>query len=483
MTAWQDQPPQSNKPLSRRQVRQNERGDATGAVVDLPAEPAAQSDFSSFAREGWDTEARRIAAATPLNSQQMPQQQPAQQPSSRRSQRSLQAVDPNQGAAEPLEYLTQARPQAQSPDGQQLRRRSAPAVDQPGIAPQTAFVPQPAQPLPFEQQPSYRVRDFSPEGRPSFSSTTPETSERAVPENLQYRTQGTPPPAAPVTAPPAAYVPPVQPVESAVEERTFSRRELRAMEAAKNPVPEATVDQAPIEQPLVRDRTRSAAVEPEQQSYSQQQPYAEQSSAPQQYNPPQFPPFAEQAAQPAVDQPVSPFEELGFVEPSTWTPPTGHWSTQALIDDDEQVQENTLSRNVGATSGAITTSALVLPSLPADSLTRPLGSTGEILVTGTIDLPRSLGSTGAHPGRYDHSDVDAFLEAGDREDSESNPDSAPVRAIRAVSTHTSTRGVMEAKKPRGNSRLPLILGVAATVMAVGVVVLVVCALVFGVFSH
>ncbi len=133
-------------------------------------------------------------------------------------------------------------------------------------------------------------------------------------------------------------------------------------------------------------------------------------------------------------------------------------------------------------SGAITTSALVLPSLPSDSLTRPLGSTGEILITGTIDLPRSLGSTGAHPGRYDHSDVDAFLEAGDREDFESNPDSAPVRAIRAVSTHTSTRGVMEAKKPKGNSRLPLILGVAATVMAVGVVVLVVCAMLFGVFK-
>ncbi len=58
-----------------------------------------------------------------------------------------------------------------------------------------------------------------------------------------------------------------------------------------------------------------------------------------------------------------------------------------------------------------------------------------------------------------------------------------MRAIKAVSTHTSTRGVMEAKRPKGNSRLPLILGVAATVMAVGVVVLVVCATLFGVFSH
>ncbi len=452
MTAWQDQPPQSNKPLSRRQVRQNERGDATSAVVDLPAQSSVQPDFSSFAREGWETEARRIAAATPPPAQQ--------QPASRRSQRPLQAVDPGNGVGEPLEYVTQARQQAQSPDGQSLRRRSAPAVQQPSE--QQSFGQQPPSPVPFEQQ-GYRVRDFSPEGRPAFSSTTPETSDRAVPENLQYRTHGTPPsysPPAPIQLPVQQFESPA--FESPVEERTFSRRELRAMEAAQNPTAEAPA--APVEQPRLRDRTRSA---PEQQQ------------------PQQFPPqdYQQPQEQFPLQQQAYPQQQPGPVEPSTWTPPTGHWSTQAMIDDDEQVQENTLSRNVGATSGAITTSALVLPSLPSDSLTRPLGSTGEILITGTIDLPRSLGSTGAHPGRYDHSDVDAFLEAGDREDSGSNPDSAPVRAIKAVSTHTSTRGVMEAKRPKGNSRLPLILGVAATVMAVGVVVLVVCATLFGVFSH
>jgi hypothetical protein len=454
MTAWQDQPPQSNKPLSRRQVRQNERGDATSAVVDLPAQSAEQPDFSSFAREGWETEARRIAAATPSAAQQ----QAPQQPASRRSQRPLQAVDPGNGSGEPLEYVTQARPQAQSPDGQSLRRRSAPAVQQPNE--QQFFGQQPAAPLPFEQQ-GYRARDFSPEGRPAFSSTTPETSERAVPENLQYRTHGAPTsysPPAPIQLPVRQSESPA--FESPVEERTFSRRELRAMEAAQNPMAEAPA--APVEQPRLRDRTRSV---PEQQPQEQ---FPLQQQQPQE----QFP--LQQQVHPQQSEPV---------EPSTWTPPTGHWSTQATIDDDEQVQENTLSRNVGATSGAITTSALVLPSMPSDNLTRPLGSTGEILITGTIDLPHSLGSTGAHPGRYDHSDVDAFLEAGDREDSGSNPDSAPVRAIKAVSTHTSTRGVMEAKRPKGSSRLPLILGVAATVMAVGVVVLVVCAMLFGVFTH
>jgi hypothetical protein len=435
MTAWQDQPPLSRKPLSRRQVREGERGDLADASVDLARASFPQPPVPSSGHEGWDTEARRIAAA----SIPAPHQQ---EPASRRSQRSLQAVDPfSDPGAEPLEYLTQARPQAQSPDGQQFRRRSVSAVD--------------PQQQGYGQQQNYRLRDFSPEARPIFSSTVPETVQPTVPENLQYRTQGTPPP----MAQPVMYPP--------VEERTLSRRELRAMEAAQQvaqPFPQQAdpfaqlmsppplVEPTLAEQPRMRDRTRQAATD---QGYS--------------------------AVNPVAINPVADFAAPS-PEPSTWTPPTGHWSMQALIDDDEQIQENTLSRNVGVPSGAITTSALVLPTLPSDNLTRPLGSTGEILITGTIDLPRSLGATGAHPGRFDHSDVDAYLEAGDREDTHANPGSEPVRAIRAVSTHTSTRGVMEAKKPKGASRLPVILGVAATVMLVGVIVLVVAATVFGVFK-
>ncbi|HAM27401.1 MAG TPA: hypothetical protein DCP11_12070 [Microbacteriaceae bacterium] len=185
------------------------------------------------------------------------------------------------------------------------------------------------------------------------------------------------------------------------------------------------------------------------------------------------PPVAE------IPVPEAPATELDAA--GSYSPPVGHWSTQASIDDDEQVQENTFSRNVGATSGAITTSALVLPSIPtADDILSPLGSTGEILITGSINLPSSMGTTGVHPARYDHSDVDALLEAGDREDSD-QPDSAPVRAIRAVSTHTSSGAVISAKKPKGDSRLPIVLAVSAAAMAVGVVVLFVVGMIFKIF--
>ncbi|TXN31434.1 hypothetical protein [Lacisediminihabitans profunda] len=190
---------------------------------------------------------------------------------------------------------------------------------------------------------------------------------------------------------------------------------------------------------------------------------------------------ASPAQAPAAQQPASEARPAEVDTAASYSPPVGHWSTQASIDDDEQVQENTFSRNVGATSGAITTSALVLPSIPtADDILSPLGSTGEILITGSINLPSSMGTTGVHPARYDHSDVDALLEADDREDSD-HPDSAPVRAIRAVSTHTSSGAVISAKKPKGDSRLPIVLAVSAAVMAVGVVVLFVVGMIFKIF--
>jgi hypothetical protein len=75
--------------------------------------------------------------------------------------------------------------------------------------------------------------------------------------------------------------------------------------------------------------------------------------------------------------------------------------------------------------------------------------------------------------------VDALLEAGDREDS--NVDSAPVRAIRAISTHTSTRGVIETTTPTRNGRLPMILAISTAAVVVAGAGLVVAGMIFNVF--
>jgi hypothetical protein len=195
---------------------------------------------------------------------------------------------------------------------------------------------------------------------------------------------------------------------------------------------------------------------------------------------PQAPPAAVQAAAVEAsvidtDAEIDPAVIPVVIDPVASDPtnaanrPAGHWSIQAALEDDETPFENTLSRTVGTGTSAITTSALVLPSVPqASDLTRPFASTGEILMTGSIDLPHSLGSTGAHPHRIDNSDFE-----DDPLDSQiAAPDSAPVRAIRAVSTHTSTRGVIENKKPQNNRWLTRVIIGVSTLLVVGVGLLV-----------
>jgi hypothetical protein len=164
--------------------------------------------------------------------------------------------------------------------------------------------------------------------------------------------------------------------------------------------------------------------------------------------------------------------------PEVFTAPVGHWSTQSEIDEGVELVGRPHQRDISSID-AITTSALVLPSFPVSMpTTGPVSGTGEILMTGSINLPRSLGVTGLHPSRYDRADIDAISDAGDRD--APAPDSAPVRAVRAVSTYTSTQGIINAKRPKGNN-LPMVLSITAGVMMVGVVVLVVVGMIFKIF--
>jgi len=168
-------------------------------------------------------------------------------------------------------------------------------------------------------------------------------------------------------------------------------------------------------------------------------------------------------------------EDTAAQERRPFTPPTGHWSTAAELDDQNQP---ITTRNVTQSTAATTTNALILPVIPQPDVSSPLTQTGEILVTGSIDLPRGMGATGAHPDRIDSSDIDRLL---DGEENEFNTSEVqPVRASRAISTHTSTRGVIAPPKKRGNA-LPVILMTVAGVLAVGVIGLLVAAYVLKVF--
>jgi hypothetical protein len=152
----------------------------------------------------------------------------------------------------------------------------------------------------------------------------------------------------------------------------------------------------------------------------------------------------------------------------------GHWSTM-----DDEAATTGGSRSAVATGSVTTANALILPSVPSEGLTTsPLTASGDVIVTGTIDLPASLGSTGQHPDHFDSSDIDRLFEEADAAPATASV--APVRASRAVATHTSTRGMIAPPKSRGN-KLPLALAITAAFLALGVGALLVAGFVFHAF--
>jgi hypothetical protein len=391
--------------------------------------------------------------------------------------------------AEPLTYSTQNRAPLPHYDGPDFRARRTPeaATGEPDEAA--------TQILPEQDVPAYRPRDYSPEGRGSH--------------------------AAPVTAEPAASPTPAptsSPVERAPQstEYTLTRRELRALREAQGaqvdapapqPAPSSFAPQPVAPEPVAAEPAAPEPVVSEpvasEPAVAAQAPalspfealFAPPSdSTPAPLMEPLVDPTAAVAPEPEIE-PVAPEPEVTAAEPVAVEPVTaepvisepptapatraarraGHWSTQADLDDATQVNESTISRKVGAGSGAITTSALVLPSLPNPEFAH-LG-TGEILVTGSIDLPHSLATSGAHPTQLDEHHLDNELDPGDHQ--VVSTDSQPVRAVRAVSSHTSTRNVIVAKKPVGNRALTALI-ISAAGMAAVVVTLLVVGLVSGV---
>jgi hypothetical protein len=136
-------------------------------------------------------------------------------------------------------------------------------------------------------------------------------------------------------------------------------------------------------------------------------------------------------------------------------------------------------RNTAAANSISTTSALVLPTVPgSNDVGTALDETGEVIITGSIDLPSSFGSQGAPATGLESNDLDAILERSETESPAS--DVAPVSAARAISTNTSSTSIMAPPK-RARANAPLVLAITAGVLAVGVVSLLLAVFVFRVF--
>jgi hypothetical protein len=229
--------------------------------------------------------------------------------------------------------------------------------------------------------------------------------------------------------------------------RTLTRRELRALQAASS----ASAGDAAADEAAGQDQAAPSPVSAPRSVTTDDQPRSESSAA-----------------------------------VNALHPPLGHWSVDREDDShietigrrDDATFDDLVGRGVGAGGMPTTTNALILPSIPRQGPGGPITSTGEIMITGSIDLPRSLGATGQHPNLFDSSEMDRMLDQLD--EGGHHNDVAPVSASRAVSTHTSTRGVMTPPRKRGAS-LPTVLAITAAVLAIGVLSLFVVGYAFNIY--
>lgn len=136
-------------------------------------------------------------------------------------------------------------------------------------------------------------------------------------------------------------------------------------------------------------------------------------------------------------------------------------------------------------AGTTNTSALILPNMPeADSLAGPLGETGELYITGSIDLPKSLGETGGHSALHDSVEIEPLDELGELGFAEAQPSGgimAPVSASRAVSARAA-QGSLVAEAAKDKSKMPIVLIATGGVLVVGATGLIIWAAASGLFG-
>jgi hypothetical protein len=136
-----------------------------------------------------------------------------------------------------------------------------------------------------------------------------------------------------------------------------------------------------------------------------------------------------------------------------------------------------ISRSVTGSIG--TGNALILSQTPsAPPMSAPVTATGEVLITGTFNLPEGLGSTGHAPGTADGKEVDAVLIDGELP-AHSSP--TPIAASAAISTVKNGGDIIKPPTPEKGGRLMLTLAITAGVLALALVGVLILAFVTGVF--
>lgn len=358
---------------------------------------------------------------------------------------------------------------------ERLREQQAPSTtpDAAPPAPRDPHADQPVRAVP--PQPQIPAPTSAPSAAPAYAAPRPAGGSGqqpspfggavAAPQQNPFAPRYPQPAAQPAPASPPAPAAPAQfgsqftapsapaqrqpSVEPSAPERTLTRRELRAMLDAQH---EHELD---LDDEVVG--TPPAAAAPTEHPLLS----------------PPVPTRAPAPHQPAAE--VSLAADAGAAQK-----PVGHWTAQLNVPADRAEPFDQLLSRGGVSHGVpTTTNALILPSLPnqAPVGNSPLASSGEIIVTGSINLPRSYGATGVHPSHIDSSDVDRLF---DQVEDGAGTGGAPIAATRAISTQGAARAMMAPPKKEGMNA-PLVLAVTAGVLALGVVATLVIGAVAGLF--
>lgn len=251
--------------------------------------------------------------------------------------------------------------------------------------------------------------------------------------------------AVPETTPEERLVVPARPAEPS------SAPLLPAVPAA---APAAEPDPAPVALPFSSEQTAlwSAATEPE--------PAA--AAAP-----------AEEAPRPVPQ--AAPAGGAG----STVNPGFGE---RVLAQQPRTPQADSFDALIGDSTGShhAAPNALIFQQAPAGlSLSGPVASTGEILVTGSYELPSGLGSRGHADGVADGKEVDAVLVDGELAPA-SSP--TPIAASAAIGTIKPAGEVIRPPEPEKGNKLMLALTITAGALAVALVGALIVAITTGAFS-
>ena len=229
---------------------------------------------------------------------------------------------------------------------------------------------------------------------------------RALAEGNPASLPVTPEVVAPPSQPPQAYVaPPAPPAPEPAPTGALTRREARLREGLSDQPPTSVSQQPPLDAPVA-----PIAVTP-------------------------VSPLADLVARqlaPIPQQPASAALPPVFSQPTTAESPLDALSVAVSP-----------SRSVG--TAPVTTSSLILPVSPNVDMAGPLGTTGEIILTGQIRLPGQLAEIGSYP-------ITNPEDAEDSSDPYVTGDMAavsqPMRALQAVSSKGDDTDILLVKRTR-----------------------------------